>query len=428
MRYQIAKGVFDILPRDPDPEGRWRESHIWQFVEEVARRLAHGYGFREIRTPLFESTELFKRSIGKDSDIVSKEMYTFQDKGDRFLTLRPEGTAPALRAFIEKNLDQTSSINKLFYLAPMFRYERQQAGRYRQHHQFGVEAIGSPSPYQDAEVIDLLWSFYDRLGLRGLTLHLNSIGDEEARSRFRHALKMYLRPYLNDLSKDSQQRYETNPLRILDSKNPEDQKIIKDAPKIGDYWDEKSQQDFSMVCTLIEVMNIPYKINPLLVRGLDYYNGIVFEITSDELGAQNSLGGGGRYDGLIQELGGPSLPACGFGTGLERVIQTMLAQKVALPPVPFPDLYLIALGAAAEQECFKLVSQLRRHEINAEMDLSGKKLKSAMRLADSSQARWVGVIGDTELQKRQVDLKEMATGNIKTLGFERLIDEFQKNA
>ena len=255
-------------------------------------------------------------------------MYTFLDKAERSLSLRPEGTAPAMRAFIEKNLAQQSPLHKFFYIAPMFRYERSQAGRYRQHHQFGVEAIGSPLPYQDAEIIHLLWTLYSRLGLKGLTLHLNSIGSEEARVNFRHALKMYLRPHLEELSPESQERYETNPLRILDSKDPKDQKWIHHAPHLLDYLDEASKSHFAQVCGLLDQIGIPFQINHRLVRGLDYYNNTVFEITSSELGAQNSLGGGGRYDGLLKTLGGPDLPAFGFGAGLERIIQTMLAQNV----------------------------------------------------------------------------------------------------
>ena len=286
-------------------------------------------------------------------------MYTFLDKADRSLTLRPEGTAPAMRAFIEKRLDQQAPVHKFFYICPMFRYERNQAGRYRQHHQFGVEAIGSAQPQQDAEAIHLLWTLYARLGLKGLTLHLNSIGDAEARASFRHALKMYLRPHLDDLSADSQERYETNPLRILDSKDHKDQKWLHDAPHVMDFLNPASKAHFETVCQLLTAIGIPYQINHRLVRGLDYYNNTVFEITSNELGAQNSLGGGGRYDGLIQQLGGPDLPAFGFGAGLERIIQTMLAQQAPLPAPPVSDLLLIPLGEQASLECFKLVCGMR---------------------------------------------------------------------
>jgi histidyl-tRNA synthetase len=427
MHYRIAKGVFDILPKDPDPQGGWRESYLWQYLEGIIRKLASEFGFQEIRTPLFETTELFTRSIGSTTDIVTKEMYTFLDKGSRSLSLRPEGTAPVMRAFIEKNLEQQSPVHKFFYLFPMFRYERSQAGRYRQHHQFGVEAIGSPLPYQDVEVIHLLWTLYQRLGLKELTLHLNSIGDEEARGKFRHALKMYLRPNLQELSPESQERYETNPLRILDSKDPKDQKFLHKAPHLIDYLDEASKNHFEQVCQLLEAIDIPYQINHRLVRGLDYYNNTVFEITSHELGAQNSLGGGGRYDGLIKALGGPDLPAFGFGAGLERIIQTMLAQEVPLPPRHFPELLFIPLGEEAAAHCFKLVCNLRKQQYKVEMDLTGKKLKNALRYADAAKVRYVAVVGENELKSGMVELKEMATGQVKHLSIDRLLHELQKN-
>ncbi len=425
MPYRIAKGVFDILPKDAEA---WRESHLWQYLESEVRGICTVYGYREVRTPLFETTELFTRSIGTHTDIVTKEMYTFQDKAGRSLTLRPEGTAPVMRAFIEKNLDQRGPIHKFFYLYPMFRYERQQAGRYRQHHQFGVEAIGSGSPYQDVEAIQLLWRFYERLGLKGLTLHINSIGDADARKHFRHALKMYLRPYFNDLSPESQERYEANPLRILDSKNAQDQKILTEAPRISHSLSSASKAHHEEVCALLKEEGIPFNANLNLVRGLDYYNNTVFEITSDELGAQNSLGGGGRYDGLIAQLGGPDLPAFGFGAGLERIIQTMLAQHASLPAYPSPLLFIIPLGGEAQKRCFQIVSELRKHNLPIEMDLTGKKLKNAMRYADSLAARYVAVIGENELESGKIEIKEMASGNIKSLPLNRLADELQKNA
>ncbi len=413
--YQIAKGVFDILPSDP--QQTWRESHLWQFLEQEIRKLTLLYGYREIRTPLFESTALFQRSIGKETDIVTKEMYTFEDQGKRSITLRPEGTAPVMRAFIEKNLAQANPIHKFFYLAPMFRYERQQAGRYRQHHQFGIEAIGNGSPYQDAEVIHLFFTFLSNLGLKNLTLQINSIGCLGARKAFRQALKEYLTPHLKELSADSQRRFETNPLRILDSKDPKDQAALENAPSILDYLSEESKTHFEHVLALLDV---PFQINPRLVRGLDYYNNTVFEVTADELGAQNSLGGGGRYDGLIRELGGPDLPAFGFGCGLERVIQTLIGQSAPLPERPVSKLLLIPLGEKAMATCFEQLCILRKKGIAAEMDFSGKKLKNAMRFANASGVEFVAIIGENELEKKQVELKEMATGESETLAFDQL--------
>lgn len=426
MDYQIAKGVFDILPEDPDPEGKWREVFYWQYIEKVARQIAEEFGFQEIRTPLFERTELFTRSVGATSDIVNKEMYTFLDKGGRSLTLRPEGTASVMRAIIDKALYQKSSMMKFYYLLPMFRYERQQAGRYRQHHQFGIEAIGSASPYQDAEVIILLHEFLQRLGLKNLNLWINCLGDHSCRENFRQSLQNYLKPYFQELSPLSQLRFENNPLRILDSKDPKDQQILLKAPSILDFLEKEAQDDFEKICAILRTEQIPYQINPKLVRGLDYYNRTVFEITAEELGAQNSLGGGGRYDHLIHELGGPQLPAFGFGSGLERIIQTMLSQKGLFPPLSFVKVYLIPLDEQAMSFSFSLLTTLRNHHISAEMDLSGKKLKIAMKRADTLKAQYVIVIGEEELHTKQLKLKEMATGNSNLLPLSKIVEVLKK--
>ncbi len=431
MNFHIAKGVFDILPEDPDPQGAWRQSHLWQYVEKTIREIACEFGYQEIRTPLFESTDLFKRSVGLTSDIVTKEMYTFEDKGGRSLTLRPEGTAPILRAFIEKNLNQIAPVHKFFYILPMFRYERQQAGRYRQHHQFGIEAIGNHSPLQDVEGIHLLWTFYERLGIKNVHLHLNSIGNRETRHAYRIALQEYLKPFFEKLSPESKERFQTNPLRILDSKNEADQNILKEAPQILEFLDAQGKAHFEQVCHLLKKIGIPYQINNKLVRGLDYYNHTVFEITSQELGSQNSLGGGGRYDGLMKEMGGADLPAFGFGAGLERVIQTLLAQKAPIPSPSTPLLFLIPMGEAAALKCFEWTCALRKAHLPVEMEMSGKKIKAAMRMANAMHARFILVIGDEELHSGEATLKEMATGREESLSLDLLIhrlqDAFQKN-
>ncbi len=341
MKYAIPPGVFDIIP--VDNQEMWKSSYLWAYVEQMIRKTAHNYGYQEVRTPLFERTELFQRSAGNTSDIVSKEMYTFEDKGGRSLSLRPEGTAPVMRAFIEHRLDQKRSIQKLFYISPMFRYERAQAGRYRQHHQFGAEVIGNASAEQDAELIDFLYTLYRRLGLKNLTLFINSIGDCTSRQIFRQALKDYLTPYAASLSPESQARLAINPLRILDSKNPQDHVIVAQAPSILDFLSNEAQAHFEELKSLLDLLNIPYQVNPLLVRGLDYYNKTVFEIVAGELGAQNSIGGGGRYDGLLPILGGPDLPSIGFGTGIERILQTMLHQNVWMPSIDHPILFLVAM-------------------------------------------------------------------------------------
>lgn len=417
---KAAKGVFDILPEVPENEEKWKESFLWQYVETIAKKTAEEFGFKEIRTPIFEKTSLFQRSIGQGSDIVSKEMYTFLDKAGRSLSLRPEGTAPVMRAIIEKNLYNSTTSHKFYYLFSMFRYERQQAGRYRQHHQFGVEVIGKASPYQDAEVIDLLYTFLHRLGIHGTTLKINSIGNKECRQAYKQALKNYLAPFFNELSDDSKIRFEINPLRILDSKNPHDKKLLKEAPNILEFLDEESKRDFNTLNEILRELEITYVIDPHLVRGLDYYNKTVFEITSEELGAQNSLGGGGRYDDLLKELGGPDLPAFGFGAGLERIIQTMLAQQVFLPEAPHPVLYVIPLDEKAKNFGFKLVHDLRKKHIHADIDLSEKKLKNAMRLASNLKARFVLVLGEEEMRTQKGELKTMESGKIQKISLDEI--------
>lgn len=408
MRFSIPPGVFDILPHDE--KDLWKSSYLWNYVEAIIRKTAAEYHFQEIRTPLFEQTDLFKRSVGEGTDIASKEMYTFEDRGGRSMSLRPEGTAAVIRSLIENQVCQKSSIQKLFYIAPMFRYERAQAGRYRQHHQFGVEVIGNNSPEQDAELIDFLFTIYGRLGIKNVKLMLNSIGKTEERLKFREALKDYLRQYFDQLSKDSQTRFEQNPLRILDSKDAQDQKIVANAPSILDFLNEESQMHFEKLQLTLQALNIPFEINHKLVRGLDYYNNTVFEIVAGELGAQNSIAGGGRYDGLMKQLGGQDLPSIGFGTGLERIIQTMIKQEVPLPPPPGPLFFLIALGEKAKLACFKLLQDLRHAGISCEMDFTGRKLSKVLQYADDLHARMVAVIGDQELENGVVELKNMATG------------------
>lgn len=409
MSIPIPPGVFDILPYPKEP---WRDSHIWNHVEQTIRSVAKDYGYQDIRTPLFERTELFQRGVGETSDIVSKEMYTFTDKGGRSISLRPEGTAPAIRAFIENRLDQEMPSPKLFYIGPMFRYERSQAGRYRQHHQFGVEAIGNNSPEQDVEVIDMLWTLYKRLGLKNLQLCINSIGDTSARLKFRTALQDYLRSFLNQLSTDSQNRFNTNPMRILDSKDQNDQKILENAPSMLDFLAPECRDHFEKVQQLLKQLKIPFVVSAKLVRGLDYYNRTVFEVVAGDLGAQNSIGGGGRYDGLIKLLGGPDLPALGFGTGIERIIQTLLKQEVSIPPMESPMIFLIALGDEAKKTCFSLLHELRQNGIAAQMDFSGRKLNKIMQLANDLKTKYVAVVGENELRNQEVDLKDMSTGNV----------------
>ncbi len=411
MSIQIAPGVFDILPLSSSED--WRASHLWQYVEAVIRKTAREYGYQEMRTPLFERTELFQRSVGEDTDIVSKEMYTFLDKGNRSMSLRPEGTAPAMRSIIENNLSQTCPHEKFFYIGPMFRYERSQAGRYRQHNQFGAEAIGNGSPEQDVELIDLLYTLYQRLGLKHLQVYINSIGDSTSRLTFKEKLKEYFSNHYNSLSEDSKVRLEKNPLRILDSKDPGDIKINANAPSILDDLSPESKEHFETVKRLLLQLNIPFIVNPMLVRGLDYYNKTVFEVTAGELGAQNSVAGGGRYDGLLKSLGGPDIPSAGFGTGIERVIQTMIKQQVALPSPHAPDVSLIAMGQEAKTLSFSLLHDLRCQGISTHMDFGSKKLGKAMQQANQLHAKYAVVIGDEEIATQTVQLKNMDTGETR---------------
>jgi histidyl-tRNA synthetase len=352
-------------------------------------------------------------------------MYTFNDKGGRSMSLRPEGTAPVMRAFIEHQLHQMAPLHKLFYIGPMFRYERAQAGRYRQHHQFGAEAIGNSAPEQDVEMIDLIYTLYSRLGIKNLKVTINSIGDVDSRQQFKKALQDYLRQYINQLSPDSQTRFETNPLRILDSKDPTDQKINAGAPSILNFLNEECQDHFNQVRALLNALKIPFEVSSQLVRGLDYYNKTVFEITAGELGAQNSIVGGGRYDGLLKTLGGPDLPATGFATGLERVIQTMIKQNIPLANPYSPKLFLIPLGENARLASFEILHELRGRGIPIQMDFSGKKVHKAMQYANIIQAQYIMVIGDNELEKQEGELKHMATGAIKKLPFKELLHYFK---
>lgn len=406
--HHSAPGVFDIIPSSK--EEPWRESHLWSYVEGEMRKIAKEYGFQEIRTPLFERTELFQRGVGETSDIVSKEMYTFEDRGGRMLSLRPEGTAPAMRAFIEHSLHTKAPLHKLFYIGPMFRYERSQAGRYRQHHQFGAEVIGSTAPEQDVEMIDLIYTLYTRLGLQNLAVAINSIGSNEDRIAYKKALQDYFSKFEKELSADSQRRLMTNPLRILDSKDPADKKIAENAPSILDYLNEESTAHFKKVQELLQQLKIPFSINSNLVRGLDYYNKTVFEIVAGELGAQNSVAGGGRYDGLLKTLGGPDLPATGFGSGIERLIQTLLKQKVSLPAFPAPELFIIPLGEKAQSVCFTLLHDLRSVGVSAQMDFTGKKVGKILQYANDLGAKRVIVVGDEEIASGEVEIKTMATG------------------
>lgn len=419
MQMQIPKGTFDILPYGAE-EG-WQLSDLWQYVEEAVRQITAEYGYREIRTPIYELTGLFDRGVGETSDIVTKEMFTFQDKGGRSISLRPEGTSSVMRSFIENRLANLGSVHKFFYVGPMFRYERPQSGRYRQHHQFGIEAIGNPGAEQDAEVIDLLCQFYKRLGLKNLKVHINTVGDLESRANFKTALLAYLQPHLADLSSDSQIRFEKNPLRILDSKDPKDKEIVKGAPSILHYLSPEAEAHFQNLCRLLKQIHIPYEIDDKIVRGLDYYNKTVFEVLTGDLGSQNTIGAGGRFDGLISTFGGPDLPAVGFATGLERVLQVMLAQKISTPKSGRPLVYFIPMGEEAKEKCLELATLCRHNHIPTDLEMNAKKMQNAIQNALRLEATYCAIIGSDELQRSSLQLKNLQTREQREVKFDLLL-------
>ncbi len=419
MDLNAPKGTFDVLPYGTDET--WRLSSLWQYVEAVARQIAVDYGYGEIRTPIYERAELFNRGVGETSDIVTKEMFTFTDKGDRPMCLRPEGTSSVMRSFLEHKLGSARSTHKFFYIGPMFRYERPQSGRYRQHHQFGIEAIGVAGPEQDAEVIDLLYTFYQRLGIRDLTVHLNTVGDPASRLAFRTALMDFLRPQFAELSADSQVRFEKNPLRILDSKDPKDKQLLKGAPSILDYLTPEAKEHFDQVRALLEKIGIPYVVDDRLVRGLDYYNKTVFEVVGGHLGAQNTIGGGGRFDGLISTFGGPDLPAAGWATGLERVIHVLLAQGLPWTPAITPFVYFVPLGDEAREQCFLLATACRHAKIPCDIELQAKKMQTALQNATKIGATYCVILGTEELSQQKGQLKNLQTREQKEVPFDQLV-------
>lgn len=424
MKFQIPKGTFDILPYGADEP--WQHSELWQYAERVIRQTVAEYGYREIRTPIYERTELFQRGVGETSDIVMKEMFTFDDRSGRSLSLRPEGTASVARAFVEHQLSQLGRAHKFFYIGPMFRYERPQSGRYRQHHQLGIEAYGAAGPEQDAEVIDLLLQIYKRLGLKNLKAHINTVGDLESRKSFREALLTYFRPHFTELSQDSQARFEKNPLRILDSKDPKDKEIIQSAPSILNHLTPESKEQFQTLCHLLDQIGVPYEVNDRIVRGLDYYQKTVFEVTTENLGAQNTLGGGGRYDGLIAQFEGPDLPAVGFATGLERVLQAMIAEQIPYPKGSRPLIVFIPLGEEAKEKCFALASACRHHHIAADIELQAKKVPAAIQNALRSEAKYCCVIGSEEIESGKALLKDLASRIEKPISLEHIIHELKQ--
>lgn len=407
MSFQSPKGVFDILPCGTS--NLWQLTKYWKYVEDSIHQIATDYGLKELRTPIFEQYELFVRGAGESSDlVVKKEMYTFTDKANRQMALRPEGTASLLRAFIENKLYSISTTPyKYYYIGPMFRYDRPQAGRYRQHHQFGVEVLGITAPEQDVEVIDLIFELYRRLGLKNCVVHINTVGDLQSRTNYKNALKSYLKPYFDKLSDDSKIRFDKNPLRILDSKDEGDRLILQNVPTIDSFLTPEAKNHFKKVLSLLDLFKIPYEIDAKLVRGLDYYNHTVFEIVSTLASAQSSLCGGGRYDGMVKDLGGPDLAGVGFASGLERVIQTMIDQNISIPEVSPPFIYFIPLDEKAREIAFDLATQFRHRKISCDINLQLKKLDKALKIADSLMSSFTLIIGEEELKKAVIQVKDM---------------------
>jgi histidyl-tRNA synthetase len=407
--YQAPRGTQDILPED---------AVFWDYVESAARAQARLYGYAEIRTPTFEATGLFLRGVGGSTDIVEKEMYSFQDKGGGDLTLRPEGTASIVRAYLEHGMASRPQPVRLFTFVNCFRYDRPQRGRYREFHQWDCEAIGEIDPLVDAEMIALLWRFYEALGLRGLTLQLNSIGDPNCRPAYLEQLKTYYRGRGDELCGDCRRRLETNPLRLLDCKNASCQSAIAGAPRLLDALCAECAEHFAALQRYLGDLGIGFDVNTRLVRGLDYYTKTVFEVWPAEVGAQSAVGGGGRYDGLAEQLGGRPTPAIGFATGIERIILNLKQQEVPVPPPPAPLAFVVTSGEAARERAVTLGDRLRRERIPTLVATGNRSFRAQMRQAGNSGAAWTVMLGDDELAKGEAKLKNMATGDEEFVPFD----------
>ena len=414
----IPKGTKDVLPQ---------ESYKWQFVEKVARDVAKVFNVKEIRTPTFESTELFARGVGDTTDIVNKEMYTFLDKGNRSMTLKPEGTAGVARSFIENGMASSPMPLKSFYISPCFRYERPQAGRLREFHQFGVEVYGSHSAETDAEVMFMASLFLNRLGITNVTLNVNSIGCKTCRAEYNTALKNYLAPHLNDMCPTCRERFDKNPLRILDCKEENCKKINAQAPKIIDYLCPDCSAHFQRVKTLLDKQGVKYEINPNIVRGLDYYTRTVFEFVSNAIGSQGAVCAGGRYDGLIGDLGGPSIPAIGFAAGIERLIMVMENTGAKFPVDDAPKIFIVGMDEESRAKAIELASELRINGVCAEVDHMSRSVKAQFKYADKIGAQYVTVLGSTELERGVCTLKKMADGTTCDLEIDAVCKYLKEN-
>ncbi|MDA1096265.1 MAG: histidine--tRNA ligase [Chloroflexi bacterium] len=410
-QYQTPRGTADILPGDQP---------YWDWIRDSARETGRRFGYRRIDTPVFESTSVFVRTVGPGTDIVEKEMYTFQDRGEDLLTLRPEGTAPVGRAYIQHGMHALPQPVRLFYLAPIFRYERPQAGRYRQHWQFGAEAIGDENPEVDAEVIHLLWSFLESLGLRDLSLRLNSIGDAACRPAYLVSLRDHYETHLSEVCDDCRVRFEKNPLRLLDCKQDRCQPLISSAPEIAGLLCVACAAHFDRVREIIELWDIPYEISPRLVRGLDYYTRTVFEVHPAGVGSQTALGAGGRYDGLIEQLGGRPTPGVGFGSGIERMVLNLKSAGIQPPGDPRSDVFIVYLGEAANRKALELAANLRSQGLSVQLPTGKRSLRAQFRAADASGARHAIVLGDDELAQNVATVRDLASGEQQSVGLDEI--------
>ena len=413
--FRSIKGTHDILPED---------SYKWRHLESIVHQVCAQFGYQEIRTPIFEQNKLFSRSVGEESDIVTKEMYSWEDKENSFLTLRPELTAPVARAYNQHNLGNLSPIHRFYYIGPLFRRERPQKGRQRQFHQFGIEAFGSNFAEQDAEIIALAWHLLAHFRLTNkIDLQVNSIGTNECRAGYRDALKQFLKPHFDELSEISKRRFNTNPLRILDSKNKKEQTILKNGPKISDYYTKDDKEHFNEVKTYLKAMNIPFTINSGLVRGLDYYTKTVFEITSNELGSQDALLGGGRYDSLVETLGGKPTPGIGFAAGIERIL-LLINEENFKEHKTVPDIYLICLEKKGIPVSLNIAKILRLKGLNIVSDPLRRSMKAQMRDANKLRARYVLILGESELKDNTIIFKNIESGKKENIKQEKIVKYF----
>lgn len=417
MKFNAPRGTNDILPP---------ETLKWQYIEKKTHEIFSNYNYQEIRTPIFEYTELFQRGIGEVTDIVEKEMYTFEDKGGRSITLRPEGTASVIRSFLENKIYGQAQPTKYYYIGPMFRYERPQSGRFRQFHQLGVEAIASNDPALDAEIISLGMRLLQDFGLNDLELHLNSVGCGECRPTYVDKLKGFLNKNKEQLCDNCKSRIDRNPLRVLDCKNENCQTVIKDAPKITDNLCDNCDDHFNEVQEYLDILDLDYIINPLLVRGLDYYTNTAFEIKDNALGAQDTVFGGGRYNGLAEEIGNRDLPGIGFALGIERLLLSLEAKDIQLPVESGVDLYITVIGDKAKKESFKLLDKLRNQGFRTEIDYLGRSVGSQMKSADRMNAEYTIIIGEDELNNNSATIRNMKSGDEKEIQLSNLLEEMKK--